>query len=531
MHAYILQCLQAQPAIRFKKLILDRMSKAVLIFLTSFEVEIETIKAEFVRVTNLLIWGGIKVAILMQAESCAQVQYTKEVLSQLESFPDDISQLNFRSETLHLVLDMYLIENGLEKQDLLALVGDNKEIINQLNQQKIQTLTFGTKKCELGSLLEVPQRISNDWKRQNRNIVRVGHIMKLSREQDLSKRGFLPIVPIAEIAFFPIIPRLFQNEHVDVILHKATDQLVPSAQPAENPIPRFDPQLENLLSNFTGPVINPLTSVEKVLDRRTISQELSKLNGMELGNGYRVLTPPYFQYDYYRSRIDDEQYENTSSVPWKEVLHARGMQLPLIAKPVVACGINESHHMAIYFDASELGNMRRDAKHINMPVCVTQYYNHGGWVYKVYVAGSQLFVHKRQSLPDFGPENVRSSKVIWFDSLSSLPSELQLNDEQLKLQNQKEAFIDETSESFLEAARIIATYIGKQLGLQLFGFDIVAARDGNTNKQEGEDDQLPVTTLVVVDVNFFPSFKGIPEAPAAVREMVKHVVQPYREAM
>eukprot|EP01023_Acetabularia_acetabulum_P008475 TRINITY_DN13682_c0_g1_i1.p1 TRINITY_DN13682_c0_g1~~TRINITY_DN13682_c0_g1_i1.p1 ORF type:complete len:181 (-),score=27.26 TRINITY_DN13682_c0_g1_i1:122-592(-) len=151
------------------------------------------------------------------------------------------------------------------------------------------------------------------------------------------------------------------------------------------------------------------------------------------------------------------------------------------------------------------------------PVCVTQYYNPGGWVYKVYVAGGPLYVHKRPSIPDFNVDTTKGQhKVAYFDSLKALPTALTSDISQ----PQKE-LIDSTSKPFLDALQIISTFINKQLGLQLFGFDILVVK-----QQDQDEDKIG---LVVVDVNFFPSFKEIPEAPQAIRKMFKRVFQPYSE--
>jgi inositol-1,3,4-trisphosphate 5/6-kinase/inositol-tetrakisphosphate 1-kinase len=53
----------------------------------------------------------------------------------------------------------------------------------------------------------------------------------------------------------------------------------------------------------------------------------------------------------------------------------------------------------------------------------------------------------------------------------------------------------------------VAAALRQRLGLTLFGFDLVFDRSA------GE--------LVIVDVNYFPSFKGIPEAAAALQAALR----------
>jgi len=61
----------------------------------------------------------------------------------------------------------------------------------------------------------------------------VGYVMKASREEQLSSAGLLHVVPRDGLAFMPLDvsclqdPQQQQQGHIDILLHKGSDELVP----------------------------------------------------------------------------------------------------------------------------------------------------------------------------------------------------------------------------------------------------------------------------------------------------------------
>lgn len=62
-----------------------------------------------------------------------------------------------------------------------------------------------------------------------------------------------------------------------------------------------------------------------------------------------------------------------------------GLHPPFILKPVVACGLPDSHQMALVFNETALQSVQ-----MPLPTIVQQFANHGGQVVKVYVAGDKV---------------------------------------------------------------------------------------------------------------------------------------------
>jgi hypothetical protein len=67
-------------------------------------------------------------------------------------------------------------------------------------------------------------------------------------------------------------------------------------------------------------------------------------------------------------------------------------------------------------------------------------------------------------------------------------------------------------EKFRKAARLIA----EEFGLSLFGFDVIIPIAYNNNDRVDYESEL-----VVIDVNFFPSYKEIPDFPHRLRSFLR----------
>jgi inositol-1,3,4-trisphosphate 5/6-kinase/inositol-tetrakisphosphate 1-kinase len=85
-------------------------------------------------------------------------------------------------------------------------------------------------------------------------------------------------------------------------------------------------------------------------------------------------------------------------------IEATGLSFPMIVKPLTAAGTKASHAMAVLMDASALPSIVEKT-----PCLCQEYANHDSLLYKVYVLGDHVSVHKRRSLPNL-PVDVKSSK-------------------------------------------------------------------------------------------------------------------------
>ena len=167
----------------------------------------------------------------------------------------------------------------------------------------------------------------------------------------------------------------------------------------------------------------------------------------------------------------------------------------------------------------------------------------------------QVYTHTKRSLPDLRiPEAfVRSAPaVVHFDSLQSMPLSFEwlppvptssVEAREPKLQPDMAA---------VEAA---ATWLRSKLQLRLFGFDVVVDKPSGTllhclpdsacldcpcalrvwilhlssdlaccRNAAAELRACVAGAHVIIDLNYFPSYAGIAEAPGAVREVIREAV-------
>jgi inositol-1,3,4-trisphosphate 5/6-kinase/inositol-tetrakisphosphate 1-kinase len=199
------------------------------------------------------------------------------------------------------------------------------------------------------------------------------------------------------------------------------------------------------------------------------------------------------------------------------------LQFPLIVKPLTAAGTKASHAMAVLLQPSALHK-------IPTPCVCQEYVNHDSWLYKVYVLGDFCSVYKRRSLPNLpttasaapscasagvGTTTTRRSikDMIAFDSQRPYPrlrdfgyessSTLEGMEASASSHSHTHAMPDTNVKPRVTADEIrpIVTALKAAFGLELFGFDILVT-------------SAPDDRLLVVDVNYFPSYKEVPNFPA-----------------
>jgi hypothetical protein len=250
---------------------------------------------------------------------------------------------------------------------------------------------------------------------------------------------------------------------------------------------------------------------------------------------------------------------------------APGCSAPFIVKPVVACGTPDSHAMALALWPQALAGL---AGRVPLPAVVQEFVNHDATIYKVYVAGdkvrrrcccrgvrggallpnlesillcslcaislrhpvdvhrAQVFHTVRPSIPNVpharpAAEALAPSGVLTFDSLKSLPTALP---SAAVTAATGPAAATAASASVSSAASFtpsqevlerLAGHLRSALGLSLFGFDVVV------RSVEKEQEQAATAggagkprELVVVDINYFPSYRGAKGAPALFRAAI-----------
>lgn len=368
------------------------------------------------------------------------------------------------------------------------------------------------------------------------------------------------------------------------ILHKASDELEWSSTGKQGVrAPSFSKRMQGLRAWLACHphvhVIDPFESTEKVIDRLQLCALTGQLNTLDLGQvaesssvgrvpmNLSASSPKYCTLWSHDARAIDKD------------LKAAGLTPPLILKPSVACGLPESHGMALVTaPGGEVVEKALRAARMPLPAIAQQFSNHGGQVAKVYAAGDKVFYSVRPSIPDIsdrdlGHHATQAAQVLpcspstlcgqqgfhVFDSLKSLPtaSSQQAHSTQQAQQphdNRSEeglVFLDTLLREHEHALQAIAKHLRAAFGLTLFGFDIISVpvrsgggeerrptgMDGETNDRQGDYKQqlsndlcglgsVGVASqreegcvcgyqLVVIDVNYFPSYSS-PGAAAHV---------------
>mmetsp|Transcript_28264 Transcript_28264/g.40997 ORF Transcript_28264/g.40997 Transcript_28264/m.40997 type:complete len:666 (+) Transcript_28264:667-2664(+) len=306
------------------------------------------------------------------------------------------------------------------------------------------------------------------------------------------------------------------------------------------------------------------SNVQALMSRSDIARVLSDcLVGVTTRSGTPVRTPRFLVID----KVDERPPPGDLA----EQIEQSPFTYPIIAKPLTAAGTKESHKMAVILGRSGLN-------YISHPCLLQEYANHGGTLFKVYVLGDAVRVFARPSLPDL-PTGDRHAAVtssggyvekntsdcecyVEFDSQRPYPrlSDFGMVDEDMEMHNNRtsnrkscDLFVSidgpmnrnittshghkklrkrslspscrppppKISKKAAAAAgyhltadeiRPVATVLKKAFGLELFGFDVLV------KKRELESGDSVLREMLVVDVNYFPSYKEVSNFPSLLAQ-------------
>lgn len=318
---------------------------------------------------------------------------------------------------------------------------------------------------------------------KNDSALIIGYVMKSSREEDFAKRGAFPMYPTQNgLMFVPLsfdIPLDSQLQKVDAVLHKATDEIsgIDLSSAFEFPMGISFSKGINDLERYSEShpdfyMIDPLNNIYPLLDRHKIQHILLELESLNIGTRNNLRAPRCLQVDNFGNPKLREQF-----------IEAK-LSLPVIVKPQVACGVANAHNMALVFKYEDFENLN-----VPLPAIIQEYVDHGSSLFKFYVIGDKVFHAVKKSMPNASnllPKDEKSgSNAVLFNSLKSLPVS-------------KEHGSTESLD--VELVNDAANWLKTRLGLTIFGFDVVI--------QEGSRDH------VIVDLNYLPSFKEVPDSDA-----------------
>uniref|UniRef100_A0A7S4EKH0 Uncharacterized protein n=1 Tax=Pseudo-nitzschia australis TaxID=44445 RepID=A0A7S4EKH0_9STRA len=390
-----------------------------------------------------------------------------------------------------------------------------------------------------------------------------------------SGRGEKNRFPV-QISFVPLDPNQpLEEQHggkFDLILHKLTEDILTCSLMQDddddddansndaNSVLKFrqDPSWKRVrairdycyVRNPNCCLVDDPKHVQLVMSRSRIARVLQQcLNGVETSSGIPVKSPRFVvvpEYEYEnkhcapRPDSNDENENQNSQQHRRQDQRMRKLKqalrdnhqgdgtilsTPLIVKPIIAAGTKQSHSMLIALKESALNKLPPRS-------IVQEFVNHDATLYKVYVLGDFVNVYRRHSLPDL-PSDLSDATVdmVEFDSQRPYPK---LKDfgfdttENINDNNSGSSSIDvnnnvnnnitksgcahanvnaNTNSTFMvtvEEVRPIVDVLKRAFGLELFGFDILMGSNS------GE--------CFVVDVNYFPSYKEVPNFPSLLAQ-------------
>ncbi|XP_074307779.1 inositol 1,3,4-trisphosphate 5/6-kinase 4 isoform X2 [Silene latifolia] len=376
------------------------------------------------------------------------------------------------------------------KKDLCLKLSDCGFSLSVLDGEFIEDTNLHPSIRHIKKLEQLPLDICcHNKKAAGKDFIIVGYNMKPSRQRDFAK----------EMIFLPLtyeLPMQLQLEQMDVVLHKATDDIVSIELNTSMPAPKItytdgmDKLRRTLEDHPDCCVIDPLNNIYPVMDRLRIQDVLLGLENLTTV-GHSIIRGAHFL------KVDSFDDLNLG-----ERLVEAKLSLPSIVKPQVACGVSNAHSMAIVFSLQDYKDLP-----VPLPAIIQEYVDHSSTLFKFYVLGEKVFhaVKKSTANSDVLMKVFQGNqlKPLVFDSLKSLPTA------------EKNEFKEEAID--LELVKDAASWLRRKLNLTIFGFDVVI--------QDGTGDH------VIVDVNYLPSFKEIPddEAIPAFWEAIKSKFRERRE--
>jgi len=164
----------------------------------------------------------------------------------------------------------------------------------------------------------------------------------------------------------------------------------------------------------------------------------------------------------------------------------------VVCKSLQASGSKAAHMMGVLFSENDFNlliSQFGQSKWI-----LQEYLNHNATIFKVYALRSLSHVVARVSLPNFGKNE---TSPVFFDSQEwkdKLPDHLTM------------PISGKALTPPLEDIQKVSTAIGENLGLSLFGYDIIVCVE--TGK------------YAVIDINYLPDYRGIHEFHSLLLELL-----------
>ncbi|OQR93693.1 inositol-tetrakisphosphate 1-kinase 4-like [Thraustotheca clavata] len=268
--------------------------------------------------------------------------------------------------------------------------------------------------------------------------------------------------------------------HLDVLLHKLAHDMVFESLGEAKSIKNMRTMKEYIAKHPHIRIVDPLDGVRLLTNRQDVCVMLAAL---AKSSGLAFSIPNY-------AIIDSIEAKEAAIAD----INSGKLRLPVMAKSLEACGTDASHLMQVITRIEDI-----QALEIQRPIMLQEYINHDGRLYKGYVLGKDVIVSERTSLPNL-QENV--SSPVEFDTQKAFPTAASF-DLPVSPKHESKGITQEMQDSIQAIGRAIQ----RATHLSLFGFDVII---------ESRDQRE-----LVIDVNYFPSFKELDDFDAKMRAHLK----------
>ena len=258
----------------------------------------------------------------------------------------------------------------------------------------------------------------------------------------------------------------------DVILHKILEFRNESLQKGDEFLKKFVAYLNGHKEIM---LLDPMSTCTMLADRFLTMSSVKKCEFRSESVGKSVFVPKFC--------FLDVSYNSVAAI--KSIVNENNFYYPLIIKHVMGASLGkEAHEMSIIFDENGLVDLKT-------PCFLQQFYNHSGYMLKIYTVGEKYYICKRPSIRDltagsFPTVHFNSNDISKRGKSSPLHSNTL---EQSSIINNDTALIER------DIVVELLTRLKHEFAFTLLGIDIIV------DKETGD--------YGIIDINYFPGYDGV----------------------
>ncbi|KAF5761688.1 putative phosphotransferase with an alcohol group as acceptor [Helianthus annuus] len=303
-------------------------------------------------------------------------------------------------------------------------------------------------------------------------IFRVGYALPTRKTDAFMVEPFITYAKQRYIEFIPIdtTKPLTEQGPFDCIIHKLYGH-------------EWNHNLEHFFNtNPNATIIDRPSAIQRLHNRISMLEPIAQLNIPNINIPSQLLIQDLDSFK--NIQTADQTIYTTNQTLTR-------LTFPLIAKPLLADGSTNAHNMSLVLNHAGLTKGLK----LDPPMVLQQFVNHGGVIFKVYVAGEYVKCVKRSSLPDVSSEMMEKMELEYpggVMSFSQISSAVIAGDDAWDGDKKSEKPKMPEPEFVVE----VANGLREALGLHLFNFDMI-----KDDKSDG---------YLVVDINYFPGYEKLP---------------------